>query len=205
MSGGSGSGTNWADMVKVNVNYDVNKQQELVLNGVVTPIVSEVMRHLNESYTFNTTTPFSVFPPTWTQDLFEQLIASGYAQVGWGDTLAWEMKEDTNAPFDEMTHKLVCTFQWVYLPPVPADSGIVGAENGLYLLRNVTPYAECSDTGWGWNVHLDITVPSARIEAGKAHVVLAYHLVSKESDGDLFRDVTRQFEIVGDGTKHHIS
>lgn len=203
MSGGGG-GASWADAVKVNVNYDVNRQQELMLNGVVTPIVSHVMTHLNESYTYNTVAPFQVFPSTWTEALFDQLIADGYAETGWGDSLEWSMKEDTNIPFDEMSHTLMCTFQWVYLPPVSDDSGIVGAENGLYLLRNVNPYAECDDTGFGWDVHLDITVRSAKIEAGKAHAILDYHLISKESDGDLHRDVRRQFEIVGDGTKNVI-
>jgi hypothetical protein len=203
---GSGSGGGWAELAKsLSISYDVNKTQEMILNGVVTPVVSHAMTHLNESYTYNKPSPISVYPSVWTEELFERLIEEGYAEVGWGETLEWNMKEDTNAPFDEMTHMLACTFQWVYLPPAGEDSGMVGAENGLYLLRNVAPYCECSDTGWGWDVRVDIDFEDVAVVAGKAQATVAYHLVSKESDGDLFRDVMRKFEIKGDGSKTQIA
>ena len=96
MSGGGG-GASWADAVKISVSYDVNEQQKLMLNGVVTPIVNHVMTHLNESYTYNTISPFQVFPPTWTEAIFDDLIARGYAETGWGDSLereAWRVLSD---------------------------------------------------------------------------------------------------------------
>jgi hypothetical protein len=177
----------------------------LNLNEIITPVASEVMEHLNESYTVTRPSPVSVFPAAWTQDQFDEIIQADDVQIGWANNLEWDMKEDTNAPFDEMTHKLICDFQWVYLPPPDPDSGIVGAENGLYLLHNVTPSAECSDTGWGWDVDVNITYGQPyKAAPGVFALPVDYHIDSKESDGDQFRNVHRIFGVRGDGEKDEI-
>ena len=63
----------------------------------------------------------------------------------------------------------------------------------------------CSDTGWGWDVHVDINFEDVAVAAGQAQATVAYNVISKESDGDLHRNVTRKFEIKGDGTKQQVA
>jgi hypothetical protein len=177
----------------------------LDLNELITPVGSEIMNHLNESYTVTRPAPTSLYPSTWSQQQFEQILEADNVQIGWANNLEWSMVEDTNAPFDEMTHKLVCDFQWVYLPSPSEESGLVCEGDGLYLLHNVTPYAECSDSGWGWDVHVNITYGrSYRPRPGVVALPIEYEIISRESDGDLHRNVNRIFGIRGDGEKDQI-
>jgi hypothetical protein len=180
-------------------------QVTLDLNDLITPVASEVMDHLNESYTVSRPGTTSLYPSAWSQQDFDQILEADNVQTWWADSLEWDMKEDTNAPFDEMTHKLVCNFQCVYLPKPSEDTGLVCEGDGLYLLHNVTPYAECSDSGWGWDVHVAITYGQAyRAASGVLALPIDYEINSRESDGDQHRLVHRIFGVRGDGQKDTI-
>lgn len=190
-AGGSGGGGGVA------VSLDINQ--------LITPIASNINDRLTEDFTVTRPTPTSVYPASWTQDVFNQILEADNAQVRWGDNLEWNMAEDTYLPGDEMNYKLVCNFQTVYLPAPAEDSGLVCTADGLWLLHNVQPFAEVSETGWGWRVHIDISFGSPYPSGnGVVGIPVHYNVTAREGDGDLHRQVTRSFAILGDGTKQQI-
>jgi hypothetical protein len=174
----------------------------LNLNDLVVPVASNINDRLTESFTVNRPEPISVYPGSWSESDFQAILEADDVMVSWGDSLEWNMADDSWMPGDESSYALKCNFQIVHLPEPADEDELICPAGGLYLLHNVTPFAEVSDSGWGWNVQIDISYgqpyPASQ---GVTGIPVHWHVNVKEGDGDQWRDVTRSWAIQGDGQK----
>ncbi len=106
------------------------------------------------------------------------------------ETLRWQMKMDSWAPGDEATYELKVQWEGRYFDL--SDTNYVFIENAF-------AWVDWRETGYGWNLYVDVTYSQPNFADGVANMIVDFHIREAEGDGDIVRDTHRRFRIYGDG------
>lgn len=176
----------------------------LDVNELINPIGEHLYAVFSESSQIEMPAVASAFPATWDESTFRAVMGAEDAQVGWADSLEWEMAQDSWWPDDEMNWRLLVNWQWVYLPPSEEAVSLGAPDSGVYLIHNARATVDLSESGWGWKLFVDARFDNPTASNGVASIPVWFHIKVSDSDGDVERDTWRGFEISGDGTKTEV-
>ena len=73
------------------------------------------------------------------------------------------------------------------------------SDTNYVFIENVFAWVDWRETGYGWNLYVDVTYSQPNFADGVANMIVDFHIREAEGDGDIVRDTHRRFRIYGDG------